>query len=111
MALPSLPDSAGPAPATGAGGVAEVEPRLPEAYRAYDSPLGCSLNRTLRQLERTAGLTQASRVTAPVRFSDAESLTVTRELVPLKARAPPNSPAVDQVVFFTTPVLPLPEAS
>src|SRR5262245_57239943 len=59
---------------------------------------------------RAAGLTQASRVMAPVKSRLLESLTVTQLLLPLKDRAPPNLPAV-QVAALTVPLLPLPEES
>ena len=38
-------------------------------------------------------------------------MTVTQEFVPLKESALPNLPAVDQVVFESVPVLPLPDWS
>src|SRR6476646_901044 len=57
------------------------------------------------------GLTQASSVMPLVRCSDVESGIVTRELVPLNDSAPPNLPAVDQVVFETVPLFPFPDES
>src|SRR5262245_57375107 len=55
------------------------------------------------------GLTQASSVIF-VTSSEAASGTITRLLVPLKDRAPPNFPAV-QLAFTSEPALPFPEAS
>ncbi len=57
-----------------------------------------------------AGFTHASSVIALDRCSEAESGTVTRELVPLKLNARPYLPAT-QAVFATDPLLPLPDAS
>ena len=59
----------------------------------------------------TVGLTQASSVIPLVRSREFESFTLTRALVPLKKRALPNLPAVDQVAFESVPVLPLPDRS
>jgi hypothetical protein len=46
-----------------------------------------------------------------VRRREGESGTVTRAVAPLKERAPPYLPAVDQVAVPIEPVFPLPEAS
>src|SRR4051812_37744922 len=65
-----------------------------------------------RQLAFVAVLsTHASSVIADVRWSDAESGIVTRELVPLKLSALPNFPAADHVAFAAVPFWPLPDAS
>jgi hypothetical protein len=57
------------------------------------------------------GFTHASSVIAFVRRSEGASGIVTFALVPLKARAPPYFPCVDQVAVPIVPVLPEPEAS
>ena len=59
----------------------------------------------------SVGLTQASSVIPLVMSSEFESFTFTRALVPLKKRALPNLPAVDQVAFESVPVLALPDRS
>src|SRR5215470_1911080 len=57
------------------------------------------------------GFTHASRVIPVVRCKEAESLIVTRELVPLNTSAFPYFPPVVHVVFDNVPLLPLPEMS
>ncbi len=57
------------------------------------------------------GLTQASNVIPTLRSSDAESFTVTDELVPLKDNAPPNFPVFVQPPTLTVPLFPFPEVS
>ena len=57
------------------------------------------------------GSTHASNVIPLDSCNDAEFGIVTTELVPLKLNAPPNFPAVDQVVFATVPLFPFPDAS
>src|SRR5690348_11207213 len=57
------------------------------------------------------GSTQASRVIPVVRCSEAASGMVTMEEVPLKDRASPYLPAVDQVALLIVPLLPLPDLS
>ena len=57
------------------------------------------------------GLTQASSVIADDNCSDDEFGMFTRAFVPLNDSAPPYFPAVDQAVFATVPLLPLPDAS
>jgi len=56
------------------------------------------------------GLTHASSVIPVVKSSDGESLTLTKLLEPLKATAPPNRPAGDQVAPERVPGL-IPVAS
>jgi hypothetical protein len=68
------------------------------------------LKTAVRQLLLTAGRTQASRVIAVVRSSDAESATVTQSLTPSKLRALPNLPVV-QVAPLTVPPFPRPDPS
>jgi hypothetical protein len=57
------------------------------------------------------GSTHASNVIPLDSCNDAELGTVTTELVPLNFNAPPNFPAVLQVVFATVPLFPFPDAS
>src|SRR5262249_31329731 len=57
------------------------------------------------------GSTQASIVMPVVRSREAESGMLTRALVPLKLRALPNLPAVDQVALLNVPLLFIPERS
>src|SRR3954447_22682238 len=65
-----------------------------------------------RQLLRVvAGLTQASRVIPVVSWSEAELAMLTRALLPLKEREPPNLPLVLRVAFAIAPLLPLPDES
>jgi hypothetical protein len=50
-------------------------------------------------------------VNAPLRWSEALSGTVTRELLPLKVSAFPNLPVAAHAVFAAVPALPFPDAS
>ena len=59
----------------------------------------------------TVGYTHASSVMPVVRWSEAESLIVTCELVPLKTSALPYLPEVVHVPFEIVPVFPLPDLS
>ena len=76
----------------------------------------CSLEMAEAQpwsgLLRLLGSTQASRVMPVVKSREEELGTVTQELsLPVKDKAPPNLPAVDQVALVMVPLLPLPETS
>src|SRR5436190_16364704 len=77
--------------------------------------LRCSLEMAADQppsgLFRLVGSTQASRVMPFLRSRDAASGMVTREVLPLKDRAPPYLPAADQIALLMLPSLPLPERS
>jgi len=57
------------------------------------------------------GLTQAERVSAPVRSRLLASLTVTQSLTPSKERAEPNLPLVVQPAQEMVPALLLPDES
>src|SRR3954467_15872901 len=72
--------------------------------------MSTDLKITSLQPPRPVGFTQASSVMAVVRSRDAESLTETKALLPLKLRAFPHLP-VTHVAPFTVPELPLPEMS
>ena len=81
------------------------------AYSEYTSSVPASLRITVRPVTMAMGLTQASRVRAPVRSREAASATVTQALTPLNDRAPPYFPEADQVAFDRVPVFPRPLAS
>ena len=66
---------------------------------------------SVRQLLRTAGLTQASSVMPLVRSRLAESGTVTQVVEPLNWIAEPNLPDADHVPFASVPLLLFPDES